>query len=152
MPGIEKNEAHIRLMNSLWYVAKAVRNIIVVSVGALALGGLYGLSGLPLGNALRSFLGKLFSSDFSSCLILFSLIQLFISWYIRRSIKQYFHYMRVREIMFILEITHTVSRSTGINMFEGLGEDKNKQPAQLQGELSLTLHANVQSDCDSAAS
>ncbi|MDR1251375.1 MAG: hypothetical protein LBK62_04320, partial [Treponema sp.] len=32
MPGIEKNEAHIRLMNSLWYAA---RSIVIIAVPVL---------------------------------------------------------------------------------------------------------------------
>jgi hypothetical protein len=152
MPEIEKNEAHIRLMNSLWYVAKAIRNIaIVVLPGVAALFVLYLLADPSPDGAPLSFLEKLFSSDFSFCLVLFSVIQLCISWYIRRSIKQYFHYMRVREIMFILEIADTVSRSTDINMFEGLGEDQSEQPARIQGELLVKLHANVQPDPDGDA-
>jgi hypothetical protein len=58
------------------------------------------------------------------CLTVFSGIQLGIASYIRRSIKQYFHYMRVREILFLLEIADTVNRSTGRDMFEGLEPDK----------------------------
>jgi hypothetical protein len=147
MPEIEKNEAHIRLMNSLWYVAKAIKNIaiwVLTGIGLAVVAFVLCLRLSPPENVVRLFLNKLFFSDFIFCLALFSVIQLVISWYIRRSIKQYFHYMRVREIMFILEIADTVSRSTGIDMFEGLWEDT--QSARFQGELLLKLHANVQAD------
>lgn len=129
MPEIEKNEAHIRLMNSLWYAAKTIRNITIPALTGVA--GFYVLRGLLAGDTLFSALKSLFNADFAFCQALFSAIQLLIAWYIRRSIKQYFHYMRVREIMFILEIADTVSRNTGIDMFEGLEPEKKEQDTAL---------------------
>jgi hypothetical protein len=118
MPGIEKNEAHIRLMNSLWYAAKSIRNI---SVPVLLAGVLFCIRDfIP---AFRHIIaGNGGSNYFTSFLVFFSVIQLGIATYIRRSIKQYFHYMRVREIMFILEIADTIDRTTDIDMFAGLSE------------------------------
>jgi hypothetical protein len=52
--------------------------------------------------------------------------------YIRRSIKQYVHYMRVREILFLLEIADTVSRNTGKNIFAGL--EPGKKPDKKEGK------------------
>jgi hypothetical protein len=124
MPEIEKNEAHIRLMNSLWYAAKAIRNIAIPVLIGVA--GFYILRGLLTGKTFFESLKTLFTTDFAFCLALFSGIQLLIAWYIRRSIKQYFHYMRVREILFLLEIANTVSQSTGRDLFEGLEPDKKK--------------------------
>jgi hypothetical protein len=120
MPEIEKNEAHIRLMNSLWYAAKSIRNITILML--MVATGLYVRPDLIARYNIISSGSIAFREDFAFCLGLFSIIQLIIAWYIRRSIKQYFHYMRVREIMFILEIADTVSRFTGKDLFVGLKE------------------------------
>ncbi|MDR0584060.1 MAG: hypothetical protein LBG57_06920 [Treponema sp.] len=125
MPEIEKNEAHIRLMNSLWYAAKTIRNIsIPVLISTTAF---YILRVLLTGKPFLASLKSLFDADFAFCLTAFSAIQLLVAWYIRRSIKQYFHYMRVREIMFLLEIADTITRHGDIDIFEGLEPDK-KEP------------------------
>jgi hypothetical protein len=118
MQVIEKNEAHIRMMNSLWYAAKSIRNICLLIFPIII--ALYTL------NELTSVFRYIFPSscgfanDVTFFLVFFSLVQLCVAGYIRRSIKQYFHYMRDREIMFILEIADTISRKTGIDMFEGM--------------------------------
>jgi hypothetical protein len=124
MPEIEKNEAHIRLMNSLWYAAKAIRNIALPLFTGII--GFYVVAGLIAGRTFLEILKDLIKTDFAFCLALFSGIQLLIAWYIRRSIRQYFHYMRVREILFLLEIADTISRSTDIDIFEGLEPDKKR--------------------------
>jgi hypothetical protein len=126
MPEIEKNEAHIRLMNSLWYAAKTIRNISIPVF--LGVAGFYILPGLAGGETFLAALKRLFEADFAFCLSIFSAIQLTVAWYIRRSIKQYFHYMRVREIMFIPEIADMIDRSNaGVDMFEGLREPEEKK-------------------------
>jgi hypothetical protein len=125
MPVIEKNEAHIRLMNSLWYAAKSIKNICLLIFPLIF--------ALHTRNKVISVLkfiflgGGGFKDNFAFFLVFFSLVQLFIALYIRRSIKQYFHYMRDREIMFILEIADTISRETGIDMFKGLEPDGNDE-------------------------
>jgi hypothetical protein len=130
MPEIEKNEAHIRLMNSLWYAAKTIRNITApVFTGVIVS---YISSGLIEGKTFFESLKNLLNTDFAFSVALFSAIQLLIAWYIRRSIRQYFHYMRVREIMFILEIADTISRHTEINIFEGLEPEKKESGKHLE--------------------
>jgi hypothetical protein len=118
MTVVEKNEAHIRLMNSLWYAAKSIRNICLIIFPAII-----ALHTRDNAIAVVKFMfvgGKALTNDFTLFLLFFSLLQLCIAGYIRHSIKQYFHYMRDREIMFILEIADTIERETGIKMFEGL--------------------------------
>jgi hypothetical protein len=133
MPEIEKNEAHIRLMNSLWYAAKAIRNIAVpVFTGVI---GSYIAAGLTAGKTFFETFKDLLNTDFAFSLILFSGIQLLIAWYIRRSIRQYFHYMRVREILFLLEIADTIDRTTNADMFYGLDLLRNEENKD-QGEKS----------------
>jgi hypothetical protein len=124
MPEIEKNEAHIRLMNSLWYAAKSIRNI----SGAVLLAGIVGFYVMWRfwGRSFQS-LNDLINTNFILGLMFFSVLQLIISYYIRRSIKQYFHYMRVREIMFILEIADIVNRTGDVDMFAGLEPPQKKK-------------------------
>jgi hypothetical protein len=119
MPVIEKNEAHIRLMNSLWYAAKSIRNISIPVLAGIT--GFYIAAGRMAGETFLASLNNLPKSGFAFGLALFSALQLTIACYIRRSIKQYFHYMRVREILYILEIADTIDRyNDGIDMFAGL--------------------------------
>jgi hypothetical protein len=50
-------------------------------------------------NPFKALGENLFKTNFIFCPLFFSVLQFPIATYIRRSIKQYFHYMRVREIM-----------------------------------------------------
>jgi hypothetical protein len=93
MQEIIKNEAHARLMNSLWYTAKSIRFIAILSLNASALIGLLSVT------VKTDFVFKL-------SYLFFFLILFFIANYIRRSIKQYFHYLRVREIVSVLETAY----------------------------------------------
>jgi hypothetical protein len=141
MPVIEKNEAHVRLMNSLWYAAKSIARITYVILAVLIVFYLGHDSkfGKPFFqvvreiNAISPSAAVWFKPDFAFCLGVFSIIQLAIAWYIKRSIKQYFHYMRVREIMFILEIADTIDRTTNADMFYGLDLLRNEENKD-QGE------------------
>ncbi|MDR2053197.1 MAG: hypothetical protein LBP80_07270 [Treponema sp.] len=135
---IEKNEAHIRLMNSLWYAAKSIRNISAAAFLAAAVfyikRDFTALAGDPAAyivSLVDSFIHIENNAQVPSCppnfshlLAFFLAVEFAIAFYIRRSIKQYFHYMRVREIVFILEIADTIGRVTGIDMFKELGQDK----------------------------
>ncbi|MDR1596290.1 MAG: hypothetical protein LBR99_01165 [Treponema sp.] len=126
MPGIEKNEAHVRLMNSLWYAAKSI--IFIAVVVLLTVIAFYHWHDLLYAHNFIFSGTREFHRDFAFCLAFFSGLQLLIALYIQQSIKQYFHYMRVREIVFLLEIADTVSQDIGQDLFEGLMEPDNKEP------------------------
>jgi hypothetical protein len=78
---ISRNETHIRLMSSLWYMS--------VTIASLSLVGIF------LANEASSIGGEL-PPLLSFAFAVFMLI----------SINGFFHYQRVREIVFVLEIWH----------------------------------------------
>jgi hypothetical protein len=138
MPVIEKNEAHVRLMNSLWYAAKS---IIFISVPVLlGLIVVYFVASHVAGNTFCKSLKNFISTGSTFGLAFFSTLQLGIAGYIRRSIKQYFHYMRVREIMFILEIAYTISLDTGKDLFEGLEQAEQDADPELLSNVKGNRH------------
>jgi hypothetical protein len=129
MPVIEKNEAHIRLMNSLWYAAKSIVFITYVAFAVVLCFYLWHDFIFRYNFIKFDPLCKVqFKQDFAFSLGFFSIAQFAIAKYIRRSIKQYFHYMRVREILYILEIADTIDRyNDDIDMFAGLKPPPEKQ-------------------------
>jgi hypothetical protein len=103
LPEIVKNEAHLRLVNSLWYAAKSIRFISVIFFA-------FGILGVLFKGHVWKYIEIIFNptsklnTEYALFLCLFVLVQFFIGLYIRRSIKKYFHYLRVREIVYVLEI------------------------------------------------
>lgn len=91
---ILRNEAHIRLMSSVWHGALFL--IFSSSVG---------LSAGIVANALRRSNGTFLQVRYFEA-ILFPLLVLLSAIIVRRSIAGFFHYQRVREIVFVLEAFH----------------------------------------------
>jgi len=112
---IIKNEAHIRLSSSMWYVSKSLK--IFSSLGVL----FAVLGGVPF---------YLLQKDlFTQNLLIFfaplslSILTFIFAWRIKIGIKKFFHYQRVREIFFVLETAHTAAKlhpSCKDAIFEGL--------------------------------
>jgi hypothetical protein len=135
MPEIIKNEAHARLMNSLWFAAKSLMRIswfvlaycilrawfVPVLMNILARYE----STTRLVRALESIKRE---DSYFLLLALVSLLHIIAAWYIKRSIRQCFHYLRVREIVFVLETAYTINcryqnQNIDINIFHGLKEN-----------------------------
>ena len=80
-----KNEAHIRMSSSSWYVAG--QNMWISGVFSVLLLGYIYLQNLNLW-----------------IVILFPILMLLLNWFIHRSIIKYLHYQRLREIFFVLQV------------------------------------------------
>jgi hypothetical protein len=98
---ITRNEAHIRLMSSMWYascylqrlgILSFVLTLVMIIVGKR----IYG-SSIPVCAIYWSPLA-------SSALIIVGM------WFIRVMIEKFFHYQRVREIIYVLETAHFASK------------------------------------------
>lgn len=100
MRDIVKNEAHIRLISSLWYVTKW---IYVFSIIAL----LTCLSAILFSDNLHVFI------DLCGVLVCFvwNFFQLILVLFIRKSIIKFYHYQRVREIVCVLETAYLTSKT-----------------------------------------
>jgi hypothetical protein len=97
--GIIKNEAQIRLVSSLWYVTNSLILFSYIGISLLLL-------------CLILFAIKYFQLDsnilLSSITTIFTLIN---SYLARNNIHKFFHYMRVREVVIVLENVYVASKS-----------------------------------------
>jgi hypothetical protein len=102
---IIRNEAHIRMMSSVWYAALQLEQVYLVLLFLLLI-----LS--PLDNTAKS-------PGFKTTLILLVVLLAGAEW-LRRMIITFLHYQRVREIVYVLETADTARRNGQANIFEGL--------------------------------
>jgi len=92
---IQRNEAHVRLMSSIWYASKS---LITVSVIGMAIGGACISADMYVSNSVWpiSYIGSL----------VLPATVLALAAYSKRSIEYFLHYQRIREIVFILETAY----------------------------------------------
>ena len=108
---LARNEAHIRLSSSTWYVCKT---LITTSVAGLFI---YSLAAIL--SALVPGLPKLHFS----CVAVFPIAILITSWLVKWAIERALHYQREREILFILETAYWLKVTGKVSkIFEGLEE------------------------------
>ena len=103
---IIRNEGHIRLASSIWYVSRVLRTVafsgffLVLLPVVLLL--FYGLSPAP--EELQELFGKLGPP------ILAPLLVLILSEYSRSRVESFLHYQRLREVFYVLETAYTAFR------------------------------------------
>jgi hypothetical protein len=102
---IIRNEAHIRMMSSVWYAALQLEYVYLVLLFLL-------LAFSPFNNTAKA-------PEFLPILILLVVLLGSAAW-LRRSVIKFLHYQRVREIVYVLETAHTAWRNGQDNIFEGL--------------------------------
>ncbi len=99
---IIKNEAHIRLSTSMWYVCKTI--MLTGVIGVLVV--LSGFFIFKIFNSAEAFLHK--KEIFLYGLISFSTI--IVSLIFKMGIEAFLHYQRVREIFYVLETAYSASK------------------------------------------
>ncbi|RPH29750.1 MAG: hypothetical protein EHM93_16930 [Bacteroidales bacterium] len=95
---IIKNEAHIRLISSLWF---ATKGIIAISIFNIII-------------ILTAFIVQLvldldIEYDLLAICCLWNFLQIILFFFIRKSIIKFYHYQRVREIVYVLETAYLAS-------------------------------------------
>lgn len=118
---IIRNEAHVRMMSSVWYAAQQLQRVYIVILALLLLDGQYrGAWKLPT---------KLDPPLPSMVIIFASLITLLIAaTLLRKAIVTFLHYQRVREIVYVLETAHFALRQGYKTIFEGLEDGQDPTP------------------------
>lgn len=99
---IVRNEAHVRLMSSTWYMS---RTLLTLSTIVLLFNGgrlLYRWSGD------RAPLAEVFNRDLHFLLVPFAVA--LIALWVQRTVERFLHYQRVREVIFVLETAFTAFR------------------------------------------
>jgi hypothetical protein len=105
---LARNEAHVRLSSSMWFVCRALMLSAFVGLGVEVV----------LWIVLRAFGHLEVTVSPAATLPLFVLG---LSYLAKRAIEQTLHYQREREILFILEIAHWLCASGRVpNLFAGL--------------------------------
>jgi len=98
---ITRNEAHIRLMSSMWYMSCNLQRIgilsFVISFGALIVTGM-------IDSKWQQLCLICWSPMLCSALIIIGM------WLMRLIIEKFFHYQRVREIVYVLETAYYASK------------------------------------------
>ena len=112
---INKNEAHIRFMNSMWYASDSLLYCAaVIGIVSVVLWGV-----LP-DTAVEGNLQALFSRENLSIVVVISLLYVAVSLFVKHSVKKIIHYQRVRELVFLLtsyaEVEELRKTKTGENM------------------------------------
>ncbi len=94
---ITRNEAHIRLMSSMWYMSCYLQRIeilsFLLSIGALVVGGICYLPWIEV-------CAYCWSPLICSTFIIIGM------WLMRLIIEKFLHYQRVREIVYVLETAY----------------------------------------------
>jgi hypothetical protein len=103
---IIRNEAHVRLATSVWY---AVTTLLILSILVLLTTGIAGarLLGSPMNASL------FFPSSFAALLLVFCAMM-------RLHLRKCIHYMRVREVIYVLETAHLAESLAGELLFQDL--------------------------------
>jgi hypothetical protein len=99
---IHRNEAHIRLMSSTWYMSRALRSTAIA-------GGMASIVGIIVARHISTTV----SSDlmFAQAMLgVACLLTMFAAWRFQVIIQRFLHYQRVREIVFVLETAYTAFR------------------------------------------
>jgi hypothetical protein len=105
---IVRNEAHVRLATSVWYASRFLLAASAISLVLLGLALL--VPGTPRPSA-----------DFLHVLLL-DIGVFALPMYLKQKIEQFLHYMRVREIVYVLETAHFATEC-GLNLeLDGLGK------------------------------
>jgi hypothetical protein len=107
---IVRNEAHVRMMSSVWYAARAVF-------------GVCWLSALVVLTAVVWQSGKLRGGPYPIDVLLYGALASFAAisavW-LQRHVESCFHYQRVREVVYVLETAFGVARSGHPEILEDL--------------------------------
>jgi len=101
---ITRNEAHVRLMSSLWNAAETLVVLVLVC-------------GVVLIAAAAARHARVSQSQ-ALALGVWDVTLLGAAWWIMRKIRKFLHYMRVREIVYVLETAHWAAEY-GNDVFKG---------------------------------
>lgn len=110
---INKNEAHIRFMNSMWYASSALLFSASV-IGFLSLSLLY----LLLHSVSNSVFYTFFPQEYLVITITISLFYASASLFVKHRIKNIIHYQRVRELVFILTTYEKIQSKAITNHYQ----------------------------------
>ncbi|MEM7573996.1 MAG: hypothetical protein AAF433_13900 [Bacteroidota bacterium] len=119
-----KNEAHVRLSSSMWYVSRSLQNYSSVIVFGLLLWFLL-ISMLPLGSETLAMSAAYKLTVVVQIMIVGSVYLVFRR--IKDNVEKFLHYQRVREIFYVLETASAASKDLDEGMekmFGGLMEPK----------------------------
>lgn len=92
---IQRNEAHVRLMSSMWYASNSLKYVSVI-------GSIIGLGSILLSMYVTE---SAWPIPYFVCLVA-PIFVLILSILIMRYIESFLHYQRIREIVFILEAAY----------------------------------------------
>lgn len=118
-----RNEAHVRMMSSLWYAGRALRRFALLLLVP------------PI--VLWPFNTAVFWKDFAGFSLLSASLYTAAFW-LQRSIVKSFHYQRVREVVYVLEMAYSAAKAGWPEVLTNLVVDPTNtssgdDPVQLKG-------------------
>jgi len=113
---IIKNEAHIRLSSSMWFVSNSLRKFCIAGIFLILFSGLF----------LHIFFIQVFNNNLFELITALSLciFMLILVYKIKSAIERFLHYQRVREIFYVLDTAMIASKSLGTNGEEMIFREK----------------------------
>jgi hypothetical protein len=126
---IVRNEAHVRLATSVWYATTTLFYLGLGCVLILVIAYLYVLFALHTAPLLKYYFA---SSVFISIVVVLCVIM-------KRHLLKCIHYMRVREVVYVLETAHLASQATpSFHVEELIEKDINERHATLDPQMCTT--------------
>jgi hypothetical protein len=126
---VAKNEAHVRLMASTWYMSRALKYLgVAVTIVSLV-------------TAIASMRGAWSSAAFRTGLLHIipaspALVVLLVAVAAQRVIERFLHYQRVREVMWVLETAYVAYRDTPHKLRDICPRFGAANPSVLDGTLA----------------
>ncbi len=107
---IIRNEAHVRMMSSVWFAARSLQQVYGILLIAVMIGAYFRHQWIPPWD---------FQPDFPFTIVVVLLALLVVFIVLRRAVIYFLHYQRVREIVYVLATAHASWHEGNVNVFEG---------------------------------
>ncbi len=110
---IVRNEAHVRMMSSVWFAAQLLQYVWVVLLAIVMASAYHRQQWSPIFK---------FSQGFPSSIVMVLVTLLICVTVLRRAIIYFLHYQRVREIVYVLATAHASLLDGNLKIFQGFDD------------------------------
>lgn len=115
--GITRNEAHVRLSTSTWYMAKSLERFAGLGIALWFISSLVSLgiewttrqgNWMSFSSSIHHLIG--FWRTTIGCLLPATVV-LFVAFYCSQAVEKFIHYQRIREVFYVLETAYTALKA-----------------------------------------
>lgn len=120
---IVRNEAHVRMMSSVWFAAQLLQYVCAVLMCVILASAYNRRQWSPVFS---------FSKDFPLSITMVIVTLLICVTVLRRAIIYFLHYQRVREIVYVVATAHASLLDGNLKIFQGFDDDAARREGLLQ--------------------